>query len=152
MVQRERARDDVEGGVAERQPFAFAAHERQALVVAGAPPRDREHRFAAIETRSAHVDAAPPAVAHERMRHVAAAAADVEDRARAGAPHLAPNRRDAAEPAVRKFDVGEVLLEFVRRVDRTVHQFERAGSAFHRRVVPQVRRRTCVQRRTLQAC
>ncbi len=130
-MQRERARHHVERAVAERKPCAVAGHEREGRIVARAAARDRDHLFAAVETRRAHVDAAAAAVADERVRNVAAAAADVQDRARSGTPKLAPNRCDPAEPAVCEFDVAQIAFEFLGCVDRPVHQFERVRDSSH---------------------
>lgn len=131
MVQRQRCGDDVKRAVGKRQSFALATDERQPVVVPGASLGNFDHLRAVVETGHADVDVAPAAVAHERARDVAATASDVEDRARAGTAHLAADRCDPAEPAVRELDVGQVAFKFVDCLDRPVHDLELSGSTFH---------------------
>ena len=116
MVQRERAHDDVERRVGERQPFALAVHERQAFVAAGAPrARSRASPRCGRDTSRAR-DAAPATVADQRVRDVACAAAHIEDRPGAGAPHLA--RIGAIPPSQRLANSMSRRLRRVRPVRR----------------------------------
>ena len=130
-MQCERTDHDVEGRIVERQPFTGSQHERETLLASRPSPRDREHLLAVIEAGRTHLDAAPAAVAHERVRDVGAAGADVENRPGAAATDLANDRRDAAEPAVRERDVGEISRQLRRRFDGPVHEFHHAGGTFH---------------------